>query len=81
LSRTFELRQEIYIFLKEEQHKYTEQFVNEDILVKLAHLCDISEKLNALNLPLQGSSMHLFKSMENILAFIKKTKAMEKKNK
>jgi hypothetical protein len=39
LSRTFELRQEIYIFLKEEEHKSTEHYVNEDFLVKLALLC------------------------------------------
>jgi hypothetical protein len=51
--------------------------VNEDFLVKLAHLCDIFEKLNAMNLSLQGRNMHLLKSMENILAFITKTKAME----
>ena len=71
LSRTFELRQEIYIFLKEEDHKYTENFVNEDFLVELAYLCDIFEKMNALNLSLQGSNMHLLKSIEKISAFIK----------
>jgi hypothetical protein len=36
--------------------------VNEDILEKLAYLCEIFEKLNALNLSLE----------EKILAFIKK---------
>jgi hypothetical protein len=46
--------------------------VNEDFLAKLTYLCDIFEKLNALNLSLQRSNMHLSKSMENILAFIKK---------
>jgi hypothetical protein len=35
LCHTFELRQEIYIFLKEEEHKYTERFVKGDLLVKL----------------------------------------------
>jgi hypothetical protein len=37
LSSMIELRQEIYIFLKEEEHKYTEHFVNENFLVKLAY--------------------------------------------
>jgi hypothetical protein len=54
--------------------------VNEDSLVELAYLCYIFGKLDALNLSLQGSSMQLLKSMEKILAIIKKTKAMEKKN-
>jgi hypothetical protein len=65
-------KKEIYILLKEEEHKYTEHFVNEDFLVKLAYLCDIFEKLNALNLSLHGRNVHLLKSMEKMLAFIKK---------
>lgn len=79
LSRTFELRQEIYIFLKEEEHKYTEQFVNEEFLIKLAYLCDIFDKLNALNLSLQGSNINFLKSMEKISAFIKKLKLWKRK--
>lgn len=74
LSRTYELRQEIYIFLKEEDHKYADYFVNEDFLLKLAYLCDIFEKLNALNLSLQGRYMHILKGIEKISAFIKKLK-------
>jgi hypothetical protein len=69
LSCTFELLQEIQIFLKEDEHKYTEHYVNEEFLVKLAYLCDIFEKLNALNLSLQGINMHPLKSMEKNLAF------------
>jgi hypothetical protein len=53
--------------------------VNEDFLVKLAYLCDIFEKPNALNPSLQRSNMHLLKS-EKMLASIKKTKGMENKN-
>jgi hypothetical protein len=41
LSRTFELRQEIYIFLKEEAHKYANEFSDENFFIKLAYLCDI----------------------------------------
>jgi hypothetical protein len=67
-------------FLKVEEHKYIEHFVNEVFLVKLAYLCYIFGKLDALNLPLQGSNIHLLKLMENISVFIKKTKAIEKKN-
>jgi hypothetical protein len=49
--------------------------VNEDFLVKLAYLCDIFEKLNVL----QGSNMHLLKSMEKILVFLKKLKLWKRK--
>jgi hypothetical protein len=40
LSRTFELRQEIFIFLKEEGHKDAEYFADADFLIKVAYLCD-----------------------------------------
>ena len=56
LSRTFELRQEIFIFLTEEGYKDAEYFADADFLIKLAYLCDIFEKLNSLNLSLQGET-------------------------
>lgn len=59
LSRTFELRQEIYIFLKEEGHKYANEFSDENFLIKLTYLCDIFEKLNTLNTSLQGNNTHI----------------------
>ncbi|KAL4153497.1 hypothetical protein QTP88_001330 [Uroleucon formosanum] len=74
LSRTFELRQEIYIFLKEEGHKYANDFSDKNFLIKLAYLCDIFEKLNALNTSLQGNNTHILKSMDKMTAFIKKLK-------
>jgi hypothetical protein len=61
LSRTFEFRQEIFIFLKEEGNKDAEYFADADFLTKVAYLCDIFEKLNSLNVSLQGKNMHLLK--------------------
>lgn len=72
LSRTFQLQQEIYTFLEEEKHEYAKHFVETDFLIKLAYLCDIFEKLNALNLSLQGRNMHILKLTEKISAFRKK---------
>ncbi|XP_067131393.1 zinc finger BED domain-containing protein 5-like [Centruroides vittatus] len=72
LSRTFQLRQEIYAFLEEEKHEYAKHFVETDFLIKLAYLCDIFEKLNSLNLSLQGRNMHILKQTEKISAFRKK---------
>lgn len=50
LLRTLELRQKIYVFLKEEEHKNANEFSDIDFLMKLAYLCDIFENLNALNI-------------------------------
>lgn len=72
LSRTFELRQEMYTFLEEEKHEYAKHFVETDFLVKLAYLCDIFEKLNALNLSLQGGNMHHFEIGREVFSFQKK---------
>ncbi|KAL4126654.1 hypothetical protein QTP88_010863 [Uroleucon formosanum] len=74
ILRTFELREEIYVFIKEEGHKHASEFSNKEFLIKLVYLCDIFDKLNSLNTSLQGKNMHLLKSMEKISAFIKKLK-------
>jgi len=78
LSRTFELRQEMYIFLKE-GHKNANEFSDGEFLIKLVYLCDIFGKLNALNISLQGKNLHFLKSMEKISAFIKKLKLWRRK--
>jgi len=79
ILRTFELREEIYVFIKEEGHKHASEFSNKEFLIKLAYSCGIFDKLNALNTSLQGINMHLLKSMEKILAFIKKLKLWRRK--
>nr|CAH7767661.1 unnamed protein product [Callosobruchus chinensis] len=72
LSRTFELYQEIHIFLEEEGHASSRYFKDPDFLLKLAYLCDMFDKPNALNLSLQGNNMHILKLSEKIAAFRKK---------
>jgi hypothetical protein len=79
LSCTFELRQEIYKFLKEEGHKYANEFSDENFLIKLAYLCDIFEKLNALNISLQGINTNILNSMDKMTAFIKILKLWRRK--
>ena len=46
LLRVYELRNEISIFLKEENHALATVFEDEIFLTQLAYLCDIFEKLN-----------------------------------
>jgi|SRR6218665_1343238 len=67
-SCTFELRQKIYLY----KYRPTVHFSNQELLIKLAYLCEIFEKLNALNLSLEESNKNLLNSTEKTSAFIKK---------
>jgi hypothetical protein len=71
----------MYVFLKE-GHKNANEFSEEKFLIKYASLqiCDIFDKLIALNTSLQGNNMHLLKSIEKMSDLIKKTQTIEKKN-
>ncbi|XP_075034451.1 zinc finger BED domain-containing protein 5-like [Mixophyes fleayi] len=71
LSRVFELRQELYSYL-EEVHKCANNYLDTDLLCKLAYLCDLFDKVNALNLSLQGSNTHILRLSEKVSAFRKK---------
>lgn len=80
LLRTFELRQEIYVFLKEDEHKNANEFSDVDFLMKLAYLCHIFEKLNALNLFARKKYAHINVDGKNYSIY-KKTQIVENKNK
>ena len=56
LLRVYELRNEISIFLKEENHALATTFEDEVFLTQLAYLCDIFFKLNQLNTPSKENS-------------------------
>jgi len=73
LTRLFELRDEVKIFLKE--HTKTnlfEWFHDENWLIKLAYLSDIFNKLNETNLCLQGKETSIFQANDKIKALIGK---------
>ena len=72
LSRVYELRNEISIFLKEENHAFAAVFEDEIFLTQLTYLCDIFEKLNRLNLSLQGKDTHLLQLHDKITTFRRK---------
>lgn len=67
-----ELRNEIFIFLKEENHTLATTFEDEVFLTQLAYLCDIFAKLNQLNVSLQGKDTHLLQLYKKITAFKRK---------
>ena len=72
LLRVYELRNEISVFLKEENHALATAFEDEVFLTQLAYLCDIFAKLNQLNLSLQGKDTHLLQLHDKITAFKRK---------
>ncbi len=58
--RVYEMRQEIYIFLNEQNHDFARNFVNFAGLCRLAYLADIFSRINELNLAMQGNTLDCF---------------------
>ena len=79
LFRVFALHEELSTFLQQEWHECAKYFTETDFLLKLAYLCGIFEKLNNLNMSLQGNNMHIIKLLERIAAFKMKLQLWIKK--
>ena len=79
LSRLFELRDEIRIFLGEENNELAHRFNNNNFLMKLAYLSDMFQNLNELNLQMQGSSPHLPQQADKITSFTRKLEMWEQR--
>nr|XP_008016818.2 protein FAM200A [Chlorocebus sabaeus]XP_008016820.2 protein FAM200A [Chlorocebus sabaeus]XP_037846472.1 protein FAM200A [Chlorocebus sabaeus]XP_037846473.1 protein FAM200A [Chlorocebus sabaeus] len=71
LSRVYELRNEIYIFLIEKQSHLANIFEDDIWVTKLAYLSDIFGILNEFNLKIQGKNNDIFQYLEHILGFQK----------
>lgn len=56
--RVFELWDEIRVLFKEEDNEFAHKFIDDNYLMKIAYKCNIFQKLNALNLQMQGSNSH-----------------------
>ncbi|XP_071037865.1 zinc finger BED domain-containing protein 5-like [Parasteatoda tepidariorum] len=68
----YELREEIAIFLEEDNRPETENFHYFLFVMKLSYLVVIFEKLNELNLQLQGVNTHMLDTSDKVNAFCKK---------
>lgn len=66
ISRVFELRHEILIFLSDTDFQYRDRFSDELWLSRLAYLADIFSMLNDVNRKLQGSYNTPFQVMDKI---------------
>ena len=79
LKRLLMLKNEVVIFLMEKNSDLVQHLRNESWLLKLCYLSDLLEKLNKLNLSLQGENTNIFTIKSKIEAFIKKLNIWKQK--
>ena len=72
LSRVFELRRELAMFLSEQKHERFAVLTNSSWLMRLAYITDIFSKLNEVSLSLQGKSITVFSVKYKISALSQK---------
>nr|ABF20549.1 transposase [Danio rerio] len=70
LSRLFDLREEV--FLSNVQSTLVQHMSDLSWIARLAYLSDIFERLNALNLSLQGRDCNVFSAFEQVSSFRRK---------
>ncbi|XP_077598774.1 SCAN domain-containing protein 3-like [Stigmatopora nigra] len=69
LTRVYELREELKMFLTNERSDYSNQFASDEWCAKLAYLADIFHHLNELNTRMQGRNENLLTSTDKINGF------------
>ncbi|XP_021119079.1 zinc finger MYM-type protein 6 [Heterocephalus glaber] len=74
LTRLFELRHEMEIFLNQKHSDLAKYFHDEEWIAKLAYLADIFSLINELNSSLQGTMTTCFSLCDKIDVFKKKLK-------
>ena len=72
LQRVFELKDELSIFLRDNNVAEANFFYDSTFLAKFAYLVDIFQKLSTLNKSMQGPQIHALTQKEKVTAFIKK---------
>ncbi len=72
LRRLVVLKDEVMLFLSDNNSDLLKYFQTENWLCKLCYLSDILDKLNELNISLQGGNTNVFTLISKIQAFMKK---------
>ncbi|KAL4126754.1 hypothetical protein QTP88_010963 [Uroleucon formosanum] len=72
LTRLFELRSEILLLLTDIDEEKSKLFCDDQWLSRLAYMADIFDRLNILNLSLQGSNTNMFYASDKVNAFVRK---------
>jgi hypothetical protein len=72
VARVYDLREELALFLEDENQEITAYFRSETFLLKLAFLSDIFEKFNLLNTSMQGYDANILVVSGKVNAFVRK---------
>ena len=73
LNRVFEMKDEIKLFLEfKNKNEILSYFNDDNWITSLAYLADIFEKLNILNLKMQGKNTNIVQLRDNLKAFVEK---------
>ena len=72
LNWLFEMKDEIKLFLEFKNKEFLSYFNYSNWITSLAYLTDIFEKLNILNLKLQGKNTNIIELCDNLKAFVEK---------
>jgi hypothetical protein len=72
VARVYNLRDEMSLFLKEENLVHVEQLRNEYFVFELAYSNDIFEKFVTLNARMQGNDANVIRVTDKVEAFIGK---------
>ncbi|CAH2102489.1 unnamed protein product [Euphydryas editha] len=76
LSRLYELREEVQVFLNSKEKKeLLDQFCESNFQIRFAYLVDFFAQINKLNLQLQGSGNSKLQGMSNIFTYEDKISA------
>ena len=68
-ERVYELLDELRAFLQQEKNQLADYLSETEFLLKLAYVCDIFDKLNKLNLSMQGAHKNVLDISNKITAF------------
>ena len=80
LNRVYEMKDEIQAFLEfKNKREFLSYFNDDKWMNSLAYLADIFEKLNCLNLKLQGKDTNIIQLNDNVKAFVSKLKSWQRK--
>jgi hypothetical protein len=71
LNRLFEQKAEVAVFLTEIRSEFVKYFKDELWICRLAYLCGISDKINNLNIQLQGFNTNILILHDKVQAFKK----------
>ncbi|KAJ1142762.1 hypothetical protein NDU88_009075 [Pleurodeles waltl] len=72
LLRVYELRNEIYSYLHDDEHCFADTFIKEDFLIQMAFLSDLFEKLNVLNKSLRDNNTNILQLSDKVSGFKEK---------